>query len=76
MLCHDLKQSFHARKPSNVAELKLLYKGATNAVPIRKRHQMHPPFRKQMIHQMDTSQPILSQNSQRAGGDGAFIQTK
>ncbi len=28
------------------------------------------------IHQMDTSQPTLSQNSQRAGEDGTFIQTK
>ncbi len=43
---------------------------------IRKRHQMHPFPGKWRIHQMDTSQPTLSQNSQHAGDKGTFIQTK
>ncbi len=34
MLWHDLKQSFHARKPSNVAELKQFCKEEWATIPL------------------------------------------
>ncbi len=49
MLWHDLKQSFHARKPSNVAELKLFCKEEWAKIPPQRCERLIASYRKRWI---------------------------
>ncbi len=49
MLWHDLKQSIHARKPSNVAELKQFYKEEWAKIPPQRCERLIASYRKCLI---------------------------
>ncbi len=49
MLWHDLKQSFHAWKPSNVAELKQFCKEEWARIPPQRCNRLIASYRKRLI---------------------------
>jgi len=49
MLWHDLKQAVHARKPSNVAELKQFSKEAWAKIPPQRCERLFASYRKYLI---------------------------
>ncbi len=49
MLWHDLKQSIHARKPSNVAELKQFCKEEWAKIPPQQCERLIPSYHKRLI---------------------------
>ncbi len=55
MLWHDVKQSFHARKPSNVAELKQFCKEEWAKIPPQRRERLIASYRKRLIAVVGTT---------------------
>ncbi len=49
MLWHDLKQSIHARKPSNVAELKQFWKEEWAKIPPQRYERLIASYHKRLI---------------------------
>ncbi len=49
MLWHDLKQTIHARKPSNVAELKQFCKEEWAKIPPQRCERLIASYRKRLI---------------------------